>query len=71
MAGNANGYGVENIYLCSRDPETCVVPVVNDLTAEILAPVNARSVQFAVTGDQCLAIRAPLFAAKLERCRFA
>ncbi len=71
VAGNANGYGVENIYLCSRDPETCVVPVVNDLTAEILAPVNARSVQFAVTGDQCLAIRAPLFAAKLERCRFA
>lgn len=70
VTGNPNGYGSEDVFLCSRDPELCCVPTVNDLTPEILAPVNARSVQFAITADETLALRAPLFAAILERCRF-
>lgn len=69
-SGNPNGYGMENIYLVSRDPNLCCVPTVTDLEPEILAPVNARSVQFAIVGDEVLALRAPLFAAKLERARF-
>lgn len=71
VSGNAGGLGTETLYLVSRDPELIVVPTVSDLTPEILAPVNARSVQFALTADECLAMRAPLFAAKLERVRFA
>lgn len=71
VAGNAGGLGQEDVYLVSRNPEMVVVPTVNDLTPEMLAPVNARSIQFAITGDEALAIRAPLFAAKLGRVRFA
>lgn len=69
--GNPNGYGSENIYLVCRDPNLVVVPTVNDLTPQLLALVNARSRQFAITADECLAMRAPLFASAIERVRFA
>lgn len=60
---------VEDIYLVPRDPEFLVVPVVNDFQTQMLAPVNARTRQFAITADQTLALRAPAFAAKLGRVR--
>lgn len=70
ISGNPSGLGQETIYLVSRDPELVVIPTVNDISAEILAPVNARSVQFALTSDMTLAMRAPLFAASLQRARY-
>ena len=70
VTGNPSGYGQEDIYLCSRNPELVVVPVVNEIQPMLLAPVNARTTQFAIVADECLAVRAPLFAAKLQRARF-
>lgn len=70
VTGNPNGYGVEDVYLCTRNPELVCVPTVTDLEPVILAPVNARTTQFAVIADETLAMRAPLFAAKLSRVRF-
>lgn len=63
------GQNVEDIYLIPRNPEFLVAPVVNDLTTTMLAPVNARTRQFALIEDMTLAMRAPAFAAKLSRVR--
>lgn len=71
ISANANGLGSENIYLVSRDPNLVVVPVVEELTPQMLAIVNARTRQFAITGDQTLAMRAGIFASCLERVRWA
>lgn len=65
------GQVVEDIFLIPRDPEILVVPEVNPLTTQMLAPVNARTRQFAITADKTLALRAPAFAAKIERVRAA
>lgn len=62
---------VEDIYLIPRDPEILVIPEVNPLTTQMLAPVNARTRQFAITADKTMALRAPAFAAKIERVRCA
>jgi len=55
----------EEIILAPRNPEYIVVPVVNEVQAQMLAPVNARTRQFALTSDLTLAMRAGLFGAKL------
>ena len=68
ISGNTGGLGAENIYLVSRDPNLVVVPVVEELTPTMLAVVNARSRQFAVTGDQTLALRAGIFHPHLSGC---
>jgi hypothetical protein len=71
VAGNPNGYGSEQIYLVTRDPNFVVVPRVNDLTPQLLALVNARTRQFAVTADEVLAVRAGAFLSTLQRVRYA
>lgn len=62
---------VEDIFLIPRDPEILVVPEVNPIQTVMLAPINARTRQFALTADKTLALRAPAFAAKIERVRAA
>jgi hypothetical protein len=62
---------VEDIWLIPRDPEILVCPEVNPLTTQMLAPINARTRQFAITADKTLALRAPAFAAKISRVRAA
>jgi hypothetical protein len=71
VSGNPGSLGEERIYLCSRDPELVVVPAVTDTETVMLAPINARSVQYALISDLVLAMRASLFAACAERVRFA
>ncbi len=61
----------EDIFLIPRDPEVFVCPEVNPIQTEILAVVNARSRQFALTADKTLALRAPAYAAKISRVRCA
>jgi hypothetical protein len=61
----------EDIWLLPRDPEILVVPEVNPLQTMMLAPVNARTRQFALTSDKTLAVRAGAFMAKLSRVRAA
>lgn len=63
------GQNVSDVFLVSRNAELCVVPVVNEITTTWLAPVNARTVQLALTADLTLALRAPSFVAKLSRVR--
>lgn len=65
----STGQNVEDIYLVPRNPEFLVAPVVNEMQTQMLAPVNARTRQFALTEDLTLAMRAPAFAAKLSRVR--
>ncbi len=65
----ATGQNVEDIYLFPRHPEYATVAVVNEAKTQMLAPVNARTRQFAITADMALALRAPAFAAKLGRVR--
>lgn len=60
---------VEDIWLLPRDPEICVIPEVNPITTQMLAPINARTRQFALTSDKVLALRAPAFVSKIERVR--
>lgn len=55
----------EEVLLLPRNPEYLVVPVVNEIQSQMLAPVNARTRQFALTSDLTLAMRAGLFGAKL------
>lgn len=55
----------EDILLLPRNPEYMVVPVVNEVQSQMLAPVNARTRQFALTSDLALAMRAGLFGAKV------
>src|SRR5579859_740650 len=62
---------VEDIFLIPRDPEILVCPEVNPIETVMLAPINARTRQFALTADKTLALRAPAFAAKIERVRAA
>jgi hypothetical protein len=62
---------VEDIFLIPRDPEILVIPEVNPITTQMLAPINARTRQFALTADKTMALRAPAFAAKIERVRCA
>lgn len=62
---------VEDIYLIPRDPEILVSPEVNPIQTVMLAPINARTRQFALTSDKTLALRAPAFAAKISRVRAA
>lgn len=62
---------VEDIWLMPRDPEILVVPQVNPIKTVMLAPINARTRQFALTADMTLAMRAPAFAAKISRVRAA
>jgi hypothetical protein len=59
----------EEIILAPRNPEYIVVPVVNEVQAQMLAPVNARTRQFALTSDLTLAMRAGLFGSKLYRVK--
>lgn len=59
----------EEILLAPRNPEYIVCPVVNEVQAQMLAPVNARTRQFALTADLTLAMRAGLFGAKLYRVK--
>ncbi len=61
----------EDILLLPRNPEFMVVPVVNEVQSQMLAPVNARTRQFALTSDLTLAMRAGLFGAKLYNVRTA
>ena len=62
---------VEDIFLLPRDPDFVLVPVVNEMNTVMLAPINARTRQFALTADLTLALRAPAFAAKICRVRSA
>ncbi len=62
---------VEDIFLIPRDPEILVIPETNPITTQMLAPVNARTRQFALTADKTMALRAPAFAAMIERVRCA
>jgi hypothetical protein len=61
----------EDIFLIPRDPEILLCPEVNPIQTEILANVNARSRQFALTSDKTLALKAPAYAAKINRVRCA
>jgi len=61
----------EDIYLIPRDPDILVCPEVNPIQTTLLAVVNARTRQFALTSDKSLALRAPAFAAKIGRVRAA
>jgi hypothetical protein len=63
------GSTTEEIILAPRNPEYIVVPVVNEVQSQMLAPVNARTRQFALTSDLTLAMRAGLFGAKLYRVK--
>lgn len=65
------GQIVEDIYLVPRNPEFLVSPEVSPLATQLLAPVNARTRQFAITADRTIALRAPAFASKLCRVRVA
>ena len=60
---------VEDIWLLPRDPEILVCPEVNPISTQMLAPINARTRQFALTADKVLALRAPAFCAKISRVR--
>jgi len=62
---------VEDIWLIARDPEILVCPEVNPIQTQMLAPINARTRQFALTADKTLALRASAFIAKIERVRAA
>lgn len=62
---------VEDIFLIPRDPDILLCPEVNPIQTELLAVVNARSRQFALTADKTLALRAPAYAAKISRVRAA
>lgn len=62
---------VEDIWLVPRDPEILVCPEVNPIETQMLAPVNARTRQFALTSDKTLAMRAAPFGAKISRVRYA
>lgn len=61
----------EDILLLPRNPEYLVVPVVNEIQSQMLAPVNARTRQFALTSDMTLAMRAGLFGAKVYNVKTA
>jgi hypothetical protein len=61
----------EDILLLPRNPEYMVVPVVNEIQSQMLAPVNARTRQFALTADLTLAMRAGLFGSKLYNVKTA
>lgn len=61
----------EDILLLPRNAEFMVVPVVNEVQSQMLAPVNARTRQFALTSDLTLAMRAGLFGAKLYNVKTA
>jgi hypothetical protein len=65
------GQVVEDIFLVPRNPEYALVAVTNEQKTQMLAPVNARTRQFAITADMVLAWRAPAFSAKLGRVRAA
>lgn len=60
----------EEIILVPRNPEYIVVPVVNEIQSQMLAPVNARTRQFALTSDMTLAMRAGLFGAKIYNVKY-
>lgn len=60
----------EDITLIPRDPEYLVAAVVNEMQSQMLAPVNARTRQFAITSDLTLAMRAGLFGAKLYNVKY-
>jgi hypothetical protein len=60
----------EDITLIPRDPEYLVAAVVNEMQSQMLAPVNARTRQFALTSDLALAMRAGLFGAKLYNVKY-
>lgn len=59
----------EDIWLLPRDPEILVCPEVNPITTQMLAPINARTRQFALTADKTLAVRASAFMSKICRVR--
>lgn len=61
------GKNLESIYLLPRNPDFCVVPVLNEMTPVMLAPTLARSSQFALIADMCLAMRNGNFAAKIDQ----
>jgi hypothetical protein len=60
----------EDITLVPRDPEYLVAAVVNEMSSQMLAPVNARTRQFAITSDLTLAMRAGLFGAKIYNVKY-
>lgn len=61
---------VEDIWLVPRNPEFLVCPEVNPIQTQMLAPVNARTRQFALTSDKTLAMRAAPYGAKISRVRY-
>lgn len=65
----AAGQKPASIYLLPRNPDFALVPVLNEMTPVVLAPVLARSSQFALIADLALALRAGSFAAKVDRVR--
>ena len=62
-----NGKNLESIYLLPRNPDFLVVAVLNEMTPVMLAPTLARSSQFALIADMCLAMRNGFFAAKVDQ----
>jgi hypothetical protein len=63
---NPSSHVDQDIWLIPRDPDICVVPVVNELQTVPLALINARSQQLALIGDQVMALRGPNFVAKIQ-----
>jgi len=61
----------ESIFLVPRDPDLIVVPEVNGYQVQMLAPVNARTRQFAMTADMTLALRAASYAAEIVNVKTA
>lgn len=58
------GY-IEDVYCISRNADFTVVPEVNSVFSQILAPVNLRTIQYGIGSDKCLAVRSGYFASKL------
>lgn len=67
----STGQTIEDIWLVPRDPEILCIPEVNPVETQMLAPINARTRQFALTSDKTMALRASTFAAKICRVRIA
>lgn len=62
---------VEDIFLMPRTADILVVPAVNEMRTKLLAQINARTIQLALTADETLALRGPQFGSKLCRVRAA
>jgi hypothetical protein len=61
----SSGY-CSKVRLITRNPSYVVVPTVTELESMILAPVNARTIEWACIADLALAVRSSLFIASLQ-----